>query len=120
MISVPSSPMEHHGTLVSSPKRQPSPGADASTLLIRRMRASGCLNFVSTQRVRREQNQAAFHLSSFASGRRTVKHAPPLSQLSPERLPPCAAMMLRETARPIPVPSDYVEKTDSKRLSTIT
>src|SRR6266436_696339 len=61
----------------------------------------------------------AWELSSFACGKRTVKHAPPSSQFSPERVPPCASMMLREMASPIPVPSDFVEKNGSKSSSAI-
>lgn len=57
-------------------------------------------------------NYAACDFASIASGRQMVKSAPS-AQFSPESVPPCASIMLRAIARPMPVPSALVEKKGS-------
>src|SRR5258708_34408611 len=51
-----------------------------------------------------------FCASPRAAGRRTTMRAPPSGEFSPVIVPPCASIIDRTMARPIPIPFCFVEK----------
>jgi PAS domain S-box-containing protein len=81
---------------------------DALSVANRNNCASSHPSLCATRRAR-ERRCGALHFSSFASGKRTVKQAPPVLEFPPLSVPPCASTMVRAIASPIPVPSFLVE-----------